>query len=65
MIDRNQLSIKYQGVRCQVCKCGWIPDARHVDTDGRVKDCTPDDNLVYLEFLYEQSIKFQKKEPQR
>ena len=63
MIDRYKLPTKYHGIRCRVCKSPWVPDARHVDTDGCVKDCKPDDNLVYLEYLYEQSVKLQKKEP--
>jgi hypothetical protein len=42
---------------CRDCKQPWIPDARHVDTDGRVKSCVPVDNLVYLEYLLGQKEK--------
>jgi hypothetical protein len=47
---------KYRS-RCRVCKQPWIPDARHVDTDGRVYDCIMDDNLEYLELLYDKKEK--------
>jgi len=38
---------------CRDCKQPWIEHARHVDTDGRVKDCIPMDNLAFLEWQLE------------
>lgn len=37
------------------CRCGmkFIPDNRHVSESGRVEDCTPSDNLEYLEMVIE------------
>jgi hypothetical protein len=42
-------------VKCVICGSTWVPDARHVE-DGQVKDCIPD-NLLYLEYKYEESLK--------
>lgn len=42
-------------IKCITCGQAWVPDARHVE-DGQVKDCKPD-NLRFLEWKYEQSIK--------
>lgn len=41
---------------CGACKAPWIPDARHIDTDGIVKDCFPSDNLEYLEYMYDKNL---------
>lgn len=40
------------------CKCGlpFLPDNRHVENDC-VKDCKPEDNLEYLEFVLEKKEK--------
>ena len=43
-------------VKCAVCGEAWIRDARHVNKDGNVEDCKPD-NLLYLEWKYEESLK--------
>jgi hypothetical protein len=44
-------------VKCIKCGQAWVPNARHVDgQDETVEDCKPD-NLTYLEFMYEQSLK--------
>jgi hypothetical protein len=42
-------------VKCVICGNTWVPHARHVE-DGQVKDCKPD-NLLYLEYKYEESLK--------
>ena len=47
---------KYKS-RCRLCRQPWIPDARHVNTEGRVEDCIMDDNLEYLELKYEKNLK--------
>lgn len=51
--------MKYKSY-CRDCKGPWMPDARHVDIDGMVKDCIPTDNLEYLEFLTERKEKLNK-----
>ncbi|MGH7974769.1 MAG: hypothetical protein ACREBR_04540 [bacterium] len=38
-------------VKCVVCGCAWVPDARHVKDDV-IENCKPD-NLRYLEYLVE------------
>ncbi len=50
MRDYQKEYNEYQ-VRCAACKQAWVPDARHVGTDGRIADCKPD-NLTYLEYMY-------------
>jgi len=42
-------------VKCVICGQAWVPHARHVEGD-QVKDCRPD-NLKFLEYKYEQSVK--------
>ena len=54
MRDYQKEYNEYQ-VKCTVCGCAWVPDARHV-VDERVEDCKPE-NLRFLEWKYEQSLK--------
>lgn len=58
MRDYQKEYNNYQ-VKCAICGCAWVPDARHVDEYGQVKDCKPD-NLRFLEWKYEQSLKKEK-----
>ena len=44
---------RFKGVYCKDCHQPYIEHARHVDTDGRVKDCVPNDNLLLLELEVE------------
>lgn len=43
-------------IKCIKCGQAWVPDARHVGYGDEVEDCKPD-NLTYLEWKYEQSLK--------
>jgi hypothetical protein len=48
---------RFRGVYCKFCRQPYIEHARHVDTDGCVKDCVPEDNLLYLELMLERKEK--------